>query len=302
MDWQVKKFTTVDDLLQFLVIDTEKGKAYRGMSETSHRLSSSLDRILPSHMAYEARLEEETSIIVNFCQLAKEFCDSTEKMYLQGPMPQDRIKALPILQHYGAPTRVLDWTSSPLVALYFASIYEHDKDGAIWWFDRKAFNTGVSESWKKHGLRRHPEQNNGIDLNDTAFNTDGPAWISELNCGFPFHRIEVQQGFFTVAGLLDLEHCKLIDEILVKGEYGRIIVKASWKQEVLNRLRTMGIHSKSIDYPGADLAGANIKKKLERNGRPLGSFPEDRQFKLMQTAIFGNLFLSFVSATSSIRN
>ena len=35
-------------------------------------------------------------------------------------------------QHHGIPTRLLDWSSNPLVALYFATCDNEDKDGRIW--------------------------------------------------------------------------------------------------------------------------------------------------------------------------
>jgi len=244
--------------------------AYRGQPYISDCLSSSLDRILPCDMAYEARLAEEAAIIVKFCQLAEEFCDSNEKKYLQGPMPQDRIKALPILQHYGAPTRLLDWTNSPLVALYFASIYEHNKDGAVWWFNQEAFEKKVGPRWEEYDMEqyREPRKNGEINLNATAFNTDGPAWISKLHCKVKFDRIRVQQGFFTVAGRLGCDHGNLIEDCLDESQYELIVVKALWKQKILNRLRTMDIYSKSLDYPGADLVGRRLKLDLERNHRP----------------------------------
>ena len=33
---------------------------------------------------------------------------------------------------HGCPTRILDWTRSAYVALYFAVVEESEKDGAIW--------------------------------------------------------------------------------------------------------------------------------------------------------------------------
>lgn len=268
MAWQDKRFATVDDLWPSFEIHAKADElvAYRGQPDISRPLCSSLDRILPRDMAYEARLAEEAAIIVKFCCLAEEFCDGTEKGYLQGPMPQDRIMALPILQHYNAPTRLVDWTRLPLVALYFASIYEHDKDGAVWWFDQNAFEHEVGRRWHGHGLKRYPALNNEVNLNDTAFNTDGPAWITKLHCRVPFHKIEVQQGFFTVAGRLGREHGELIADCLCEGKYGRIIVPASLKQKVLDRLRTMKIHSKSLDYPGADIVGFDIRNKQGQQG------------------------------------
>jgi hypothetical protein len=255
----------VNDLfIRLLGLDVREPVACRGQPDISRPLLSSLDRVLPHDMAYEDRLAEETAIIVKFCCLAKEFCDDIEKGYLQGPMPQDRIKALPILQHHGAPTRLLDWTRLPLVALYFASISEHDKDGAVWWFSQKAFYDKVDCKWKEYGLKRYVALNNGVNLNDTAFETNGPPWITELHCSVPFDRIKVQQGFFTIAGRLGLDHGELIADVLDEGQYARVIVPISWKQEILDQLRNRNIHSKSIDYPGADLVGTDLTRDLKR--------------------------------------
>jgi len=63
-------------------------------------------------------------------------------MYLVDGIPKDEWDWIFLMQHYRAPTRLLDWSESPLVALYFALVdkLQEDSDGALWCMDPIALN------------------------------------------------------------------------------------------------------------------------------------------------------------------
>jgi hypothetical protein len=78
--------------------------------------------------------------------------------------PKDRWDWYFLMQHYGAPTRLLDWTTNPLVALFFALEHHLEKqltcDAAVWildpWWLNKGQLRGVDgpllPEWEEAGL------------------------------------------------------------------------------------------------------------------------------------------------------
>jgi hypothetical protein len=59
----------------------------------------------------------------------------------------DRLGWLCVMQHYGAPTRLLDWTENALVGLYFAVSSHPSDDGELWAMLPWALNEAAGAGW-----------------------------------------------------------------------------------------------------------------------------------------------------------
>lgn len=101
---------------------------YRGTSEAASPLLTSLDRlggVRPPHT--KADLEEH--ILRNYIRYSRPY---------QGTTPVNDWEHLVSAQHHGVPTRLLDWTYSPLVATFFATrptLDGKERDRAVWRLD-----------------------------------------------------------------------------------------------------------------------------------------------------------------------
>lgn len=69
-----------------------------------------------------------------------EFVQKAETRHWRVPSQDDYPRWLFLMQHYGLPTRLLDWSESPLVACYFA-LQEEDTDGCLWALSPGYLNT-----------------------------------------------------------------------------------------------------------------------------------------------------------------
>lgn len=111
--------------------------AFRGVGRADRPLTSTLLRLAAGRDA--ARLE--LSLLRNFRKYA----------HAESPSADSIWDWLALGQHRGLPTRLLDWTYSPLVALHFATEHpaDFDQDGVIWCVNFVEANTRLPRRLKR---------------------------------------------------------------------------------------------------------------------------------------------------------
>ena len=137
IDWSTAEpeFENWPDLVKAMSTLKAIGWIYRGLPSYRYDSVSKLERTLSARQTTLDGLQlrdEENRAIGFFKRRAKQVLRST-------PADSDLLGWLSLMQHYGAPTRLTDWSASPFVACYFA--YERPlsgEDAALWMLNADA--------------------------------------------------------------------------------------------------------------------------------------------------------------------
>jgi hypothetical protein len=193
--------------------------------------------------------------------VVEEFKLVTPSLYSNIPGKEDDLEWLVLMQHYGVPTRLLDWTESILIALYFAVKDFPKDDGEIWTLYPSALNKKGSGFWGmptlKNPFLQYLAKEANYDKEDKKLEFAkkiGLPGIPKSPVAFypilNFIRMVVQSSTFTIHPFP--KNGSRIEDILKEEKYlFRYVIPAEYKKCLLQNLNSLGIKNYKI-FPDLD--------------------------------------------------
>lgn len=200
-------------------------------------------------------------------------------------VPSGDISAwLEIAQHFGVPTRLLDFTQNPLVALYFACADLKEIQASVWIINEPVYNkiffgeAPIVQASKSQFFVSKI-------VSDEIVNQDFLPHENQNYIQYPWiykpyyreERMDLQSSIFLLWGanrgeltaFMLPEYYMFASSIVTNketGVIGNILIPGNRKRALIDQLNLCGINEKLI-YPGLDGVGRYIREKY--SSRPL---------------------------------
>ena len=248
-----------DDCLRWIA-GLEGRWYFRGQREAAWGLDTSLDRGVwrgtktgYMHLDRQAEMKE---LLFRFKQDAHNYLTHV-------PTSTDIASWYALMQHFGAPTPLLDWTESPFVGLYFAL---EDKASVKRKREREAYSAvwAINAEWLEI-----KEKESKVDhfSSDDLLSRRTPL-IIRINPVTSNPRLFAQQGLFLCRLLAQASFADMLMTMMMhpnltdKPVIRKLEIGSRLRINFLKNLRAMNIHRASL-FPGLDGLGALLKLDLE---------------------------------------
>jgi len=236
---------------------------FRGQSNSNWSLEPSLARILKKKdLSHDKSLQLEREMVNKFSISASKLLElkqtidlSLSRFISQNPGQSiDFPGWFTVMQQYYAPTRCLDWSSSAMVAAYFACQVE-ETDGAIWIADYNKI-TNHSISWIAD-FNRDKKDSEKKSITQLMFEESNMENIvSFMHAYNTNERIEAQQGFYSICTNLLSDHRIEMEKI---NALFKVVIPKDCKLKILSELYALNINARTL-FPGIDGLGKSMKE------------------------------------------
>ncbi|HHT15829.1 MAG: FRG domain-containing protein [Christensenellales bacterium] len=236
------------------VMRYRNNRVFRGVTDCRWDLLPSLNRHCPHNLGLEKH------IIRNFRKYGYADLANVHSFW----------QLIAMGQQFGLPTRLLDWTYSPLVAAHFATedTNGYDRDGAIVCCDADTMNKLLPKPLRDLLIKEQCSIFSMEMVDSLANDFSDLTKLSEQPFAFFFepasaiNRIANQYALFSITS-----DPRIIIDTLPGSQdaFTRIVIPAERKLEIRDKLDYINISERMI-YPGLD----GISKWIARRYAPLG--------------------------------
>jgi hypothetical protein len=183
-------------------------------------------------------------------------------------LPKSTLGWLAMMQHHGIPTRLLDFTESPFIALFFAfddAKPTQSDNCAIWALDYRSLMKSALDYIKGKGetltlsyedVQKQQDKYFEVVIDKHSYDV---LWTTEP--GMLNLRLERQLGSFLVCGNIGKQIAELIPEFLTRKSLKKIVIPIRLFGEIHNMLIRMGINHSKL-FPDIDGLGKDIKEEI----------------------------------------
>lgn len=254
----------LDDFLKCIRLTTTDSSWYRGQSREFDLLTPKIYRDIETDDV-DNILEKERKYFFEFRRRAKSLVTSLPE--------NDFWSWYFLIQHYGGPTRLLDWTSNAAVALFMALDTNRDsEDNPIVYIlspsvlsDFAYKDLGKKPS--RPGLILYPGEDitNSWIFNIISDDNNIPESPIALLPGYSDSRIIAQKSCFTLFGKRINGFIKEDKEIVcpccTRKVIHRIIIDGNFKESLRNELSKIGVTSETV-FPGLEGLNKEITQEI----------------------------------------
>jgi hypothetical protein len=182
---------TVESIEQTLgLFDNLGDYIFRGHRKKEWGLQTTFERALEG-VPVQHRRKLERKVVVEFRRRAQHYLANL-------PAEDQQLEWLALMQHHGCPTRLLDFTRSHYIALFFA-VEDADSDSAVWGVNRTFYESRPGVPASEDHLHSTYNEDAEKRVNKILSSPDEQEWNPGVLLVEPYRmneRLSIQQGLF----------------------------------------------------------------------------------------------------------
>ncbi|NTY02071.1 FRG domain-containing protein [Deinococcus sp. JMULE3] len=253
----------IDNLIKWL-LKFDSGWAFRGQTK-DWPLEPNISRILPPDYPNARAVTTEMTLMGNFRAAARHYSTGED-------VPSSNFSWVSLMQHYGGATRLLDFTSIPMVGLFFAfdGVVSDEGSSVIWAYNYREINKRSIQILKdikpKFDWTYEKFKEDRDDFFDHMIfgDTSDTIWITEPS--YYNLRLLRQGGTFLIKGNIAKPSETIFTEKYSDSWREKIEIPHSLRSEVIDLLNKCGMSNQSI-YPGLEGLAKDVKSKLIQSSK-----------------------------------